>query len=431
MKGPHLTFRISRRYISGLMWGQAFDPDAPVLSFTELPMKPKSLTLWLLVLGIAGTVSLVPAIAQTKSKPRARDLGIPFEGTPGPLNAITDVKGVEVGQVTLVAGNGRLVVGQGPVRTGVTAIFPQGRAFRERLFGAWFSLNGNGEMTGTTWLKESGCLGSPILITNTQSVGVVRDAVIEWNVRRGHADDYSGDFSLPVVTETWDGFLNDIDGFHVKKEHVFEALDQAKPGPVAEGNVGGGTGMVCHEFKGGIGTSSRLTGQADGGYTVGVLVQANYGTRETLTIAGVPVGKEITDLMPKPGRADIKEGSIIVIVATDAPLLPHQLERLVKRAALGIAVAGGRANNSSGDIFVAFSTANPEAAKTSGLAKLTMLPNEKIDPLFRATVNATEEAIANALVAAETMTGINANTVYAIPHDRLREILKKYNRLAK
>lgn len=392
-------------------------------------MKPKSLTLRLLVLGIAGTVSLVPAFAQTRSKPRARDLGIPFEGAPGPLNAITDVKGVEVGQVTLISGEGKLVIGGGPVRTGVTAIFPQGKLFRERLFGAWFTLNGNGEMTGTTWLKESGCLGSPILITNTQSVGVVRDAVIEWNVRRGSPGDYSGDFSLPVVTETWDGFLNDIDGFHVKKEHVFEALDQAKPGPVAEGNVGGGTGMVCHQFKGGIGTSSRVIGQASGGYTVGVLVQANYGTRETLSIAGVPVGKEIADLLPKPGRNDAKEGSIIVIVATDAPLLPHQLERLVKRAALGIAVAGGRANNSSGDIFVAFSTANPEVAKTSGLAQLTMLPNERIDPLFRATVNATEEAIANALVAAETMTGINGNTVYAIPHDRLREILKKYNRL--
>jgi L-aminopeptidase/D-esterase-like protein len=317
------------------------------------------------------------------------------------------------------------------VRTGVTAILPQGKSFRERLFGAWFSLNGNGEMTGTTWLRESGCLGSPILITNTQSVGVVRDAVIEWNVRRGVAGDYSGDFSLPVVAETWDGFLNDIDGFHVEKEHVFEALDQAKPGPVAEGNVGGGTGMVCHQFKGGIGTSSRLIRRADGGYTVGVLVQANYGIRETLSIAGVPMGKEIADLLPKPGRIDAKEGSIIVIVATDAPLLPHQLERLVKRAALGIAVAGGRANNSSGDIFVAFSTANPDVAKTSGLAKLTMLPNERIDPLFRATVNATEEAIANALVAAETMTGINGNTVYAIPHDRLREILKKYNRLGK
>ncbi len=364
-------------------------------------------------------------------KPRARDLGIPFDGNPGLLNAITDVKGVEVGQVTLISGEGKLVVGKGPVRTGVTAVLPQGRSFRERLFGAWFTLNGNGEMTGTTWLKESGCLGSPILITNTQSVGVVRDAVIEWNVKRGHAADYSGDFSLPVVAETWDGFLNDIDGFHVKKEHVFAALDGAKAGPVDEGNVGGGTGMVCHEFKGGIGTSSRVLGPADGGYTVGVLVQANYGRRETLAIAGVPVGREIMDLMPKAGRPDAKDGSIIAVVATDAPLLPHQLERLVKRVALGIGIVGGRGNDTSGDIFVAFSTANPEAAKTSGLAQLTMLPNERISPLFWATVQATEEAVVNALVAAETLTGIDGNTVYALPHDRLREVLRKYNRLAK
>lgn len=394
-------------------------------------MKAKSLGVRSFVLLTAGVLAFAPAFAQTGIKPRARDLGIPFEGTPGPLNAITDVKGVEVGQVTLISGEGNLVIGKGPVRTGVTVIFPQGRSFRERLFGAWFTLNGNGEMTGTTWLKESGCLGSPILITNTQSVGVVRDAVIEWNVRRGHADDYSGDFSLPVVAETWDGFLNDIDGFHVKKEHVFEALDQARPGPVAEGNVGGGTGMICHGFKGGIGTASRLLGPADGGYTIGVLVQANYGTRETLTIAGVPVGKEITDLMPRPGRTEAKEGSIIVVVATDAPLLPHQLERLAKRVALGVGIVGGRGNDTSGDIFLAFATANPEAAKKTGTARLTMLPNERISPLFRATVDATEEAIVNALVAAETMTGINGNTVYAIPHDRLREVLKKYNRLAK
>ncbi|HVP91176.1 MAG TPA: P1 family peptidase [Terriglobales bacterium] len=393
-------------------------------------MKAKFLGLRLLFLIAAGALSLAPAIDQPARKPRARDLGIPFDGSPGPLNAVTDVRGVEVGQVTLISGEGKLVVGQGPVRTGVTAIFPQGRSFRDRLFGAWFTLNGNGEMTGTTWLQESGCLGSPVLITNTQSVGVARDAVIEWNVRRGHADDYSGDFSLPVVAETWDGFLNDIDGFHVRKEDVFAALDGARPGPVAEGNVGGGTGMICHRFKGGTGTSSRVLGPADGGYVVGVLVQANYGARETLSIAGVPVGREITDLMPKPGRADARDGSIIVVVATDAPLLPHQLERVAKRVALGLAVAGGRANDSSGDIFIAFSTANPAVAQTSGLAHLTMLPNERLDALFLATAQATEEAIANALVAAETMAGINGNTVYAIPHDRLREVLRKYNRLA-
>jgi D-aminopeptidase len=392
-------------------------------------------------LAAACILSLAAGAAPAPSRPRARDLGVPFEGTPGRWNAITDVAGVEVGQTTLISGEGKLVVGRGPVRTGVTAIFPQGRAFRERLFGAWFTLNGNGEMTGTTWLRESGCLVSPILITNTQSVGVARDAVTEWNVRRGGADGHAGDFSLPVVAETWDGFLNDIDGFHVRKEDVFAALEAAKGGPVAEGNVGGGTGMVCHQFKGGIGTASRALEDAAGGYVVGVLVQANYGLRETLTIAGVPVGREITGLMPRRGAGAEpetgrggpvgKEGSIIVVVATDAPLLPHQLDRLVKRVALGVGLAGGRGNDSSGDIFIAFSTANPEAAKTTGLARLTMLPNERIDPLFRATVQATEEAIANALVAAETMTGIDGNIVYALPHDRLREALRKYNRLAK
>jgi D-aminopeptidase len=392
-------------------------------------MKRRSFRLGIVALGVFAAAALVALSAPASHKPRARDLGVPFDGTPGPLNAITDVAGVEVGQVTLISGEGKLVVGKGPVRTGVTAIFPQGKSFKERLFGAWFTLNGNGEMTGTTWLKESGCLVSPILITNTQSVGVARDAVTEWNVRRGGSDGHSGDFSLPVVAETWDGFLNDIDGFHVKKEDVFAALDRARPGPVDEGNVGGGTGMICHEFKGGIGTSSRVLGQDDGGYTVGVLVQANYGTRETLTIAGVPVGREITDLMPKPGRAGTKEGSIIVVLATDASLLPHQLQRLVKRVALGVALAGGRGNDSSGDIFIAFSTANSEAAKMSGIARLTMLPNERITPLFHATVNATEEAIVNALVAAETMTGIDGNTVYALPHERLRAVLRKYNRL--
>jgi D-aminopeptidase len=341
------------------------------------------------------------------------------------------VTGVEVGHVTLVEGDGKLVVGKGPVRTGVTAIFPQGRSFRERVFGAWFTLNGNGEMTGTTWLEESGCLGTPVLITNTHSVGTVRDAVIEWNARRGLPAGYSGDFSLPVVAETWDGFLNDIDGFHIKKEHVFQVLESARPGPVPEGNVGGGTGMVCHQFKGGIGTSSRVLSRGEGGYVVGVLVQANYGARNLLTIAGVPVGKEILDLLPRGGRANEDQGSIIVVVATNAPLLPHQLDRLVKRVPLGIGVVGGRGGNSSGDIFVAFSTANPEAGKTSGTASLTMLPNERMNPLFDATAQAVEEAIVNALVAAETMTGINGNTVYALPHDRLREVLKKYNRLAK
>jgi len=364
-----------------------------------------------------------------QQQPRARDLGIPFEGMPGTFNAITDVKGVEVGYTTLISGDGKLVVGQGPVRTGVTAVLPQGKQYRGRVFAAWYSLNGNGEMTGTTWVEESGCLGAPILITNTHSVGVVRDAVIEWSAKRGASEDYSGDFSLPLVAETWDGFLNDINGFHVRKEHVFTALDNARSGRIAEGNVGGGTGMVAHRFKGGTGTSSRIIVPDEGGYTVGVLVQANYGRRDALRIAGVPVGKEITDLIPERGKSDIGQGSIIVVVATDAPLLPHQLKRLVKRVPLGIGLMGGRGENSSGDIFIAFSTANPEAGKTTGTAQLTMLPNERIDPLLAATVNATEEAIINAMIAAETMKGINGNTVFAIPHDRLRAILKKYNRL--
>ncbi len=383
------------------------------------------------VLLAAGLLATGFVAGHAQTRPRARDLGVPFAGTPGPLNAITDVKGVEVGHVTLIEGTGKLVVGKGPVRTGVTAVFPQGRSFRDRVFAAWFTLNGNGEMTGTTWLRESGCLGTPILITNTHSVGIVRDAVIEWNSKKGPRTGYSGDFSLPVVAETWDGFLNDIDGFHVRKEHVFQVLDNARPGPVAEGNVGGGTGMVSHGFKGGIGTSSRVLPAAEGGYTVGVLVQANHGSRDLLTVAGVPVGKEIPDLMPGRGRADDDQGSIIVVVATDAPLLPHQLDRVARRVPLGIGIVGGRGGDSSGDIFVAFSTANPEAARTSGTATLTMLPNERMNPLFYATTQAVEEAIVNALVAAETMTGVNGNTVYALPHDRLQAILKKYNRLAK
>jgi D-aminopeptidase len=368
------------------------------------------------------------SVAQT-TKPRARDLGIPFEGTPGKFNAITDVAGVEVGYKTLIEGSGKLVVGKGPVRTGVTAIFPKGKGSLDRVFAAWFTLNGNGEMTGTTWVDESGCLGSPVLITNTHSVGIVRDAVIEWYTKKIKGSEYSGDISLPVVAETWDGFLNDINGFHVKKEHVFEAMESAASGPIKEGNVGGGTGMVVHQFKGGTGTSSRKLDVKDGGYTLGVLVQANYGRRPLLSIAGAPVGKEITDLLPLPGKADADQGSIIVVVATDAPLLPHQLERLVKRVSLGIGVMGGRGGNSSGDIFIAFSTANPEIKKEDGIVHLEMLPNEKINPLFEAAAAATEESIVNAMIAAETMEGVNGNMVYAIPQDRLISVLKKYGRV--
>ena len=370
------------------------------------------------------------AVFAQPQKPRARDLKIPFEGTPGKFNAITDVAGVEVGHKTIIRGSGKLEVGKGPARTGVTAIFPLGKSSMERVFASWFTLNGNGEMTGTTWLDESGCLGSPILITNTHSVGTVRDAVIQWYVNKKVGDGgYSGDFSLPVVAETWDGFLNDINGFHVKQKDVFEALENAKSGAVAEGNVGGGTGMIVHSFKGGIGTSSRIVETKIGTYTVGVLVQANYGSREQLTIAGVPVGKEITDLRPTAGKKDEDEGSIIVVVATDAPFLPHQLNRLVKRVSLGVGAMGGRGGNSSGDIFIAFSTANPEIGAMDKLANLKMFPNEMINPFFEAVAQATEESIVNSMIAAETMEGRDENKVYSIPHDRLIAILKKYNRL--
>ncbi|MEQ8304161.1 MAG: P1 family peptidase [Cyclobacteriaceae bacterium] len=379
---------------------------------------------------IVALVFLSLSIHAQPSKPRARDLKIPFEGTPGKFNAITDVPGIEVGHKTIIKGSGKLEVGKGPARTGVTAIFPLGKNSMDRVFASWFTLNGNGEMTGTTWIDESGCLGSPILITNTHSVGTVRDAVIQWYVNKNVSDGgYSGDFSLPVVAETWDGFLNDINGFHVKQADVFEAMEKASTGAVAEGNVGGGTGMIVHSFKGGIGTSSRLVETKVGNYTVGVLVQANYGAREQLTIAGVPVGKEITDLRPTAGRLDEDQGSIIVVAATDAPMLPHQLQRLVKRVALGVGVVGGRGGNSSGDIFIAFSTANPEASAMDKLANLKMLPNEMINPFFDAVAQATEESIVNAMIAAETMEGANGNKVYAIPHDRLITVMKKYNRL--
>jgi len=381
---------------------------------------------------IRRVIDLVIEAGYSPIKVRARDLGIPFAGTPGPLNAITDVNGVEVGHTTLIRGVGRLIVGQGPVRTGVTAILPRGKEYAP-VFAGWFALNGNGEMTGTTWVDESGFLEGPIMITNTHSVGIVRDAVIAWQADNEYFDPVFRNmwWSLPVVAETYDGFMSDINGFHVTKEHVFSALDSAKGGPVPEGNVGGGTGMMCHGFKGGIGTASRELSMKARSYTLGVLVQANYGLREHLMIAGVPVGREIADLMPdfKSGRPDT--GSIIVVVATDAPLLPHQLKRIARRVPLGIAKVGGVGDNGSGDIFIAFSTANPGAAQRSGIAQLQMLPNDMITPLFEATVQATEEAIVNALVTAETMTGINGNTIHALPTDRLKTILRRYNRMKK
>src|SRR5580700_3801263 len=300
--------------------------------------------------------------ASGQSKPRARDLGVPFDGTPGPNNAITDVKGVEVGHTTLISGSGKLKVGEGPIRTGVTAVLPRGKVSTDAVFGAWFTLNGNGEMTGTTWLEDSGFLDGPVMITNTHSVGVVRDAVIAWKVKRGEPDMEGYWWSLPVVAETWDGYLNDINGFHVKPEHVFHALDSAHSGPVEEGNVGGGTGMICNEFKGGIGTASRVLDAKYGGYTVGVLVQCNYGQRDQLRIAGVPVGREIAG--PKVWDDDV--GSIIVVVATDAPLIPTQLKRVAKRVSLGLGRDGSYSGDGSGDIFVAFSTANPGVASSHG-----------------------------------------------------------------
>ena len=299
------------------------------------------------------------------------------------------------------------------------------------MFSGWYALNGNGEMTGTTWVEESGFLEGPVMITNTHSVGVVRDATIEWEYRNDYFTPLPGDsdtfWALPVVGETYGGFLNDINGFHVTKQHTFDALDAAKSGPVAEGNVGGGTAMKCHSFKCGVGTSSR---KLSNGYTVGVLVQANYGSRNTLTIAGVPVGQEIQDLVPTRGLHNEESGSIIVTVATDAPLMPHQLKRLARRVPMGIAKVGGYASNGSGDIFIAFSTANEDAFNREVNPQLEMLPNDQMSSLFLATVQAVEEAIVNSMVAAETMEGINGNTVYALPHDRLQALLKKYNRMA-
>jgi L-aminopeptidase/D-esterase-like protein len=375
-------------------------------------------------------LTLTLTLAAHAQKPRARDLGVPFDGTPGRNNAITDVAGVEVGHTTLISGSGKLEVGKGPVRTGVTAIHPRGKNSNDAVFAAWFTLNGNGEMTGTTWVDDSGFLNGPIMITNTHSVGVVRDAVIAWKVKRGEPDMEGYWWSLPVVAETWDGYLNDINGFHVRPEDAWHALDIARSGPVEEGSVGGGTGMICNEFKGGIGTSSRVLDAKSGGYTVGVLVQCNYGAREQLRIAGINVGREI------PEHTVFKEdvGSIIVIVATDAPLIPTQLKRIAKKVSLGLGRDGSYSGDGSGDIFLAFSTANPGAVspkspQPNNTHQLTMLPNDSLDPLFLATVQATEEAVVNAMVAAETMKGIDDHEVIALPHDRLREVLKKYNRL--
>ena len=366
--------------------------------------------------------------AAEDAPPRARDLGIPFDGIPGHANAITDVAGVTVGHVTLVED----LPDNAAIRTGVTAILPRGsNSLTDIVFGAWFALNGNGEMTGTAWLDESGYLEGPILLTNTHSVGVVHDAAIEWRVRNGDADTSGYWWSLPIVAETWDGQLNDINGFHVSKEHVFQALETAAGGTVAEGSVGGGTGMICHDFKCGIGTSSRVVGSGEGSHMVGVLVQANYGVRETLRIVGVPVGEHMPDrqILNQNGPDSGEAGSIIIVVATDAPLLPHQLKRLCKRASLGLARNGSYAGNGSGDIFICFSTRRIDVDSSERSIPVTMMLNRAMDPYFRATVEATEEAIVNAMIAARDMTGHMGRHVQAIDHKALQEVLARYGRL--
>ena len=378
-------------------------------------------------------ISPPPKIANEKQI-RARDLGIPFDGTPGKFNAMTDVAGVEVGYTTIISGEGKLEVGKGPVRTGVTAILPRGHtAMNDPVFAGYFSLNGNGEMTGTAWLEESGFLEGPIVLTNTHSVGVARDAVIAWRLAHGGPDAQGFAWSLPVVAETWDGWLNDVDGFHVKPEHVAHAIEIAHGGAIEEGSVGGGTGMICYEFKGGTGTSSRVISVATVSarrsdnlptpYTVGVIVQANCGRRPQLIVAGVPAGKEL------PGSVYKKDaGSIIIIVATDAPLMPHQLKRLARRASLGLARTGSISGNGSGDLFVAFSTANPHAADSDPATRtIETMPNDAMDPLFTATVEGTEEAIVNALIDNHDMVGRDNHRVEALPHERLRQLLKQRN----
>jgi L-aminopeptidase/D-esterase-like protein len=386
--------------------------------------------MFLLVLesGAREPIKHPPATPAVESKTvRARDLGIPFEGTPGKFNAITDVPGVEVGYTTLISGEGKLEVGKGPVRTGVTAILPRGHAsLNDPVYAGFFSLNGNGEMTGTAWLDESGFLEGPIIITNTHSVGVARDAVIAWRVKQGAADKTGYWWSLPVVAETWDGWLNDINGFHVKPEDVWHALDNAHGGALEEGSIGGGTGMICYEFKGGNGTASRKIEMKDEtgalrSFIIGVFLQANFGRRSQLVIAGLPVGKEI------PGEVYKEEsGSCIAVVATDAPLLPNQLKRLARRVSLGLARTGTVSGNGSGDLFIAFSTANANAADPEKLThSVQTIPNDRLDPVFAAVVQATEEAVVNALVDNHSMTGRDNHHVDALPHDRLREIMKR------
>src|SRR5688572_6100400 len=384
---------------------------------------------------------LVSVISEAQTK-RARDYGIPFDGVTGKYNAITDVGNVTVGHSTIIKGSGNLVKGQGPIRTGVTAILPHGKDFHPA-YANFYALNGNGDMTGTHWITESGFLETPILITNTGNVGTVRDAAWQWMDEHKYYTPIFKDywFAYPVVAETYDGILNDINGQHVKKEHVFSALDSAKSGPVTEGGVGGGTGMICCSFKGGIGTSSRVINKEAGGYTVGIIVQANHGGRSQLTISGVPVGKHLSDTLPIKIQGvttgavtqsfEKEVGSIIIVLATDAPLLPSQLKRLAQRIPLGLTRMGAIGGNSSGDIFIAFSTANKNAFSNDVEKQVTTMSNEAMNFLFTATIQATEEAIINALFAGETMEGIDGNKVYGLPKEKVVQIMKKYNRINK
>ena len=400
-----------------------------------LPSYFRPLLVILLLILDASAREPIPALPKVEAPAktvRARDLGIPFDGTPGKFNAITDVPGVEVGYTTLISGEGKLEVGKGPIRTGVTAILPRGRdAMNDPVFAGYFSLNGNGEMTGTAWVEESGFLEGPIVLTNTHSVGVARDAVIAWRLAHGGPDAEGFAWSLPVVAETWDGWLNDVDGFHVKPEHVAHAIESVQSGAIEEGSVGGGTGMICYEFKGGTGTASRVVSVAGIGdssaspnpFIIGVLVQANCGRRPQLTIRGLEVGKRIRGSVYKR-----ETGSIIIVVATDAPLLPHQLKRLARRASLGLARTGSVSGNGSGDLFIAFSTANPHAADAKPpIRTIETMPNDLMDPLFTATVEATEEAITNALVDNHDMIGRDNHKVEALPHDRVRALFQKRN----
>jgi L-aminopeptidase/D-esterase-like protein len=414
--------------------------------------RPLLLALVLSASTLAGPTAAAPVAGQKALRPRARDLGLPFTNPTGPWNAITDVPGVAVGHATIIEGEGKLVPGQGPIRTGVTAILPRPKGSWDFVMAATFNQNGNGDMTGVNWIEESGFLEGPILLTGTHSVGVVRDAALQWEIAQGR----QFVFTYPVVAETFD-FLNDANGEHVKPAHARAALDAASGGPVTEGAVGGGTGMGCNGFKGGIGTSSRVVSVLGHDYTLGVLVQCNYGG--DLQVLGVPVGREITDLRtcatlpqtrpwladlpkcddagPSAARADAAEesarlgrGSIVIVVATDAPLLSHQLKRVARRVGMGLGKLGSWAGNSSGDLFLAFSTANPDAATTKALARLEMVPNEQINPFFRATIDATEEAVVNAMLAAPPVTtGADGIRIYGLPGDRLVAAMKKYGRM--